>query len=242
MSKIIFLNNPSIVYDGDFSQIGLNQVRLVFDSEIPSNSDLLSGFDLINEYNGFIQTNREDYNYIYRRYEDNPLIVELCNDGIEYTEPVITIPEPEPTYDEVLEQKISELSSACQNAIEEGLDINGLHYSYAPEDQRNLTDIINTVKITGLPLGYHADGENCTEYTAEELMNIYIQLAMNKYCQTTYFNQAREYLKSLEITDENKNIVLSYSYGTPLTDSYLDTYNRMVSLYNNQIQAITSIT
>lgn len=242
MSKIIFLNNPLIIYDGNFYQIGLNQVRLVFESEIPSTSDLLSGFNLVNEYNGFIQTKREDYKYIYRTYEDNPLIVELCNDGIEYTEPVI-IPELyEPTFSEVLEQKISELSSACQNAIEDGLDINGLHYSYTFEDQQNLTDIINTVKITGLPLGYHADGENCTEYTAEELMNIYIQLSLNKYCQITYFNQARNFLKSLEITDENKNIVLSYSYGTPLTDSYLDTYNRMVSLYNNQIQAIASIT
>jgi len=113
MSKIIFNNNPSIIYDGLFCQIGSHQIRLIFNSQIPSNEDLLSGFNLINEYNGFVQTKREDYKYIYRTYEDNPLMIELCNDGIEYVEPEpIIIPEPEPyvpTYEEILDNKINEL-------------------------------------------------------------------------------------------------------------------------------------
>ena len=67
------------------------------------------------------------------------------------------------------------------------------------------------------------------------------QLAMNKYCQQTYFNQSREYLKSLEKSDENKEIVESYTYGTPLTGIYLETYNNMVALYKAQIQAMTTI-
>ena len=71
-------------------------------------------------------------------------------------------------------------------------------------------------------------------------MNIYIQLAMNKYCQQTYFNQSREYLKSLEKSDLNKEIVESYTYGTSLTGIYLETYNNMVALYNAQIQAMLS--
>lgn len=65
-----------------------------------------------------------------------------------------------------------ELSSICQMTIEAGLEIDGLHYSYTEKDQINLNDIVNTVKFTGLPLGYRADGQNCTEYTAEELINI----------------------------------------------------------------------
>lgn len=173
------------------------------------------------------------------------MIVELCNDNVRYVEPdPIEIPEPHepyvPTYEEILNSKISELSSACQRTIEAGLDINGLHYSYTAEDQINLNDIVNTVKLTGLPLGYHADGQNCTEYTAEELINIYIQLAMNKYCQQTYFNQSREYLKSLKHLDDNKEIIISYTYGTPLTGKYLDKYNSMVALYHAQIQAMIS--
>lgn len=245
MSKIVFIGNPSNIYDGIFSQIGENQVRLVFDSEIPSNTDLLSGFYLINEHNKLIQTNRENYKYIYRTYDDNPLMIELCNNNIEYVEPEpIVIPKSEPyipTYEEVLQNKVDELSSICQSTILAGLDIDGLHYSYSVEDQTNLKEIFDTVKITGLPMGYHADGQGCTEYTAEELINIYIQLTMNKYCQQTYFNQSREYLESLENTEENKKNIESYTYGTPLVDPYLSKYNSMIALYDAQIQAMLSI-
>ncbi len=242
MSKIVFNANPSVVYDGDFAQIGINQVRVVFDTQIPSNAELLSGFNLINEHNGFIQTKREDYKYIYRTYSDNSLMIELCNDGIEYVEPEpIVIPEPEPyvpTYEEVLENKINELSVICQNTITVGLDINGQHFSYTAEDQTNLKEIFDTVKVTGLPMGYHADGQTCTEYSAMELINIYVQLTMNKYCQQTYFNQSRTYLKSLENTDKNKEFISSYTYGTPLIEPYLSNYNSMIELYNAQIQAM----
>lgn len=121
MSKIIFLNDPITVYDASFTQIGKNQIRLIFENDKPNNDTLLSGLHIINEYNGFVMTEREDYKYIYRIYNDNPLVIELCNDGIKYVEPEpIVIPEPEPyipTYEEVLENKINELSIICQNTI-----------------------------------------------------------------------------------------------------------------------------
>lgn len=246
MSKIIFLNNPSVIYEGSFYQIGKHQVRLTFASEIPSIDALLSGFQLVNEYNGFVQTNREDYKYIYRTYEDNPLIVELCNDDVPYVlpEPII-VPDPKPylpTYEELLNDKINELSDTCSYLITNGLDIDGLHYSYKAEDQMNLADMANIVKTTGLPLGYHADGQSCTEYTAEELLNIYTLLTMNKYSQTVYFNQSRAYLNSLEHTKENEKIISSYEYGTPLTGIYLTTYNNMIQLYHTQLQAMLANT
>lgn len=244
MEKIRFLNNQNI-YDGDVSVRG-NVVAIKFSNIIPPKNTLTNGFELLNENNGFVQGNYTAYTTVYRIYEDNPMLIELSCDGSIYVPPVIPDPEPEPepyvpTYEEVLNSKIGELSSICQYTIESGLDIDGLHYSYTEKDQINLNDIVSTVKLTGLPLGYHADGQNCTEYSAEELINIYVQLAMNKYCQQTYFNQSREYLKSLEESDENKEILESYTYGTPLTGVYLETYNNMVALYNAQIQAIVGI-
>ena len=241
MEKIRFLNDHNI-YDGKVSVRG-NVIAIKFDTTLPLKNILTNGFELLNENNGIVQGNYSEYTTMYRTHEDDAMLVELSNDGSIYTPPVISDPEPEPepyvpTYEEVLNEKIMELSSACQMTIESGLEINGLHYSYTEKDQINLNDIVSTVKLTGLPLGYHADGENCTEYTAEELMNIYIQLAMNKYCQQTYFNQARSYLNSLKESDSNKEIIKSYVYGTPLTGIYLDNYNTMVALYNAQIQAI----
>lgn len=243
MEKIRFLNNQNI-YDGDVSVRG-NVIAIKFFNTLPPKNTLTNGFELLNENNGFVQGNYTAYTTVYRTYEDDAMLIELSCDGSVYVPPVISEPDPEPepyvpTYEEILNNKINELSYVCQYTIESGLDINGLHYSYTEKDQINLNDIVNTVKLTGLPLGYHADGQNCTEYSAEELMNIYIQLAMNKYCQQTYFNQSREYLKSLEESDTNRGIIELYTYGTPLTGTYLETYNNMVALYNAQIQSIMS--
>ena len=55
MSKIVFIKEPDKVYDGQFSQIGEHQVRLIFTDNIPSDSVLLSGFNLVNEYNGVVK-------------------------------------------------------------------------------------------------------------------------------------------------------------------------------------------
>lgn len=241
MEKIRFLYDQN-VYDGEVSA-RRNVVSIKFIDALPQENILTNGFELLNENNGLVQGNYTAYTTIYRTYEDNDMLIELSNDGSVYVAPPEPepIPEPEPyvpTYEEILNNKISELSSICKYTIESGLYINELHYSYTEEDQINLNDIVSTVKLTGLPLGYHADGQNCTEYTAEELISIYIQLAMNKYCQQTYFNQSREYLKSLEESEENKEIVESYVYGTTLIGTYLETYNTMVALYEAQIQAM----
>lgn len=90
MSKIIFIQEPDFIYDCDFTQIGTNQVRLKFKNIKPSKEVLLSGFDIVNEYNKYIQTRREDYIYLYRTYEDEN-IVELCNDNSTYIEPKHTV-------------------------------------------------------------------------------------------------------------------------------------------------------
>lgn len=91
MSKIIFIKEPSTIYEGQFSQIGKHQVRLIFTDMIPSDEVLLSGFNLVNEYNGVIQTSRTDYTYLYRKYEDNPNQIELCNDNNPWVKPDITV-------------------------------------------------------------------------------------------------------------------------------------------------------
>ena len=91
MSKIVFIKEPSTIYDGQFSQIGKHQVRLIFTDTVPSDEVLLSGFNLVNEYNGVIQTKRPDYTYLYRKYEENQNQIELCNDGIAWVKPEIKV-------------------------------------------------------------------------------------------------------------------------------------------------------
>lgn len=91
MSKIVFINDPNTIYDGQFSQIGNHQVKLIFTDIVPSDDILLSGFSLVNEHNGIVQTKRNDYTYIYRKYSDNPKQIELCNDNQPWIKPRITV-------------------------------------------------------------------------------------------------------------------------------------------------------
>lgn len=87
MSKIVFLEDLSKTYDVGFTEIGENQVRLVFNTTPPNGEILLSGFNIINENNGCVMTNCEEYTYIYRTYEDNVYMVELCNNNTQWIKP-----------------------------------------------------------------------------------------------------------------------------------------------------------
>ena len=294
MSKIVFIKEQNKVYDGQFSQIGEHQVRLIFTDDIPSDSVLLSGFYLVNEYNGVIQTKRQDYTYLYRKYEDNPNQIELCNDGIAWIKPEIKVsfyvnnggtldgeteqivdtyeelvvptpvanenykfvkwnPEiPEsgiiensttfvaefeyvPTEEELQaefesakQNKIAELSSACQAAIYAGVDVGGKHYSYTLQDQKNLEDAVTIASQTALEVPYHADGESCGLYSYVDLQQIYIAEQINLTQHTTYFNQMKQYIIDT-FTDRNTiEDLQGIVYGTELTGTYLDTYNSIM--------------
>lgn len=246
MEKIRFLNDRN-VYEGEVSVRG-NVAAITFAGALPPRETLTKGFELLNENNSLVQGDYTSYTTVHRTFEDKENRMELSCDGSVYTPPAAVVPaepaEPEPyvpTYAEILRQKIRELSSACQSAIEDGLTVNGLHYSYTEKDQLNLNDIFHAVKLTSLPLGYHADGHACTERSAGELADLYLQLARNKYCQQAYFNLSREYLTSLEESDASREIIESYAYGAPLTGEYLAAYDSMAALYDAQVQAMAAM-
>lgn len=236
MSKIVFLKDKKKIYDGLFEQIGTNQVRITFDNTKPSDNILLSGFNLINEHNGYVQTIREDYKYLYRTYPDNELIVELCNDSVEYVEPEpILNSEPYiPTLEEIKNNKINELSDICNHLIENGVDINingtmeHFSYSLSKGDQNNIDDIMKLAASTGLGQSYHCDNGNCKIYTIDQIVTLYITVKVNKLINMTYFNQMKQYIKSFT-SDDDIEIINSISYNTPLTGIYLETYNENVN-------------
>jgi len=88
-------------------------------------------------------------------------------------------PLPEPT-DEIEAEsvafvrthKIAEMSAACRHAIEEGidLDIHGetRHFSLTTQDQLNLMSLSVMAQTQDI-IPYHADGEVCVFFTAEEI-------------------------------------------------------------------------
>ena len=229
--KIQYIKTGEI-YEIDF-------VKQIYDNIVQINGDFP-----IQEYGFMLSEDGKAWNGDYSKYRTIYRLIDggaqFSNNGNVYTggdEPEPSIP----TYEQILNNKIDELSAQCQSAIVSGLDIDGVHYSYGEKDQINFDKMENTLTKTGLPLGYHADDGDCAEYTAEQIISISIQLQRNKYCQQTYFNQTRRYLRDLEESDENKELVANYVYGTPLEGEYLETYDYLVGLFDAQIEALSGM-
>jgi len=253
MSKVIFIKNPETIYTCDFTQIGENQIRLIFESDLPSQDIYLSGCYLVNEWNPLlIQTNRDDYIYVYRKYDDAPNIIELCNNNVPYIENKTDIPDLEqytPTLTQVKSTKISELSLICNKMIIHGIDIeiDGIqeHFSYTDEDQRNIKELFDIVLQTNNSMYYHSDNEGCKLYSVEQIISLYIAEVTNKMHNTIYFNQLKMYIESLDDANDISSIV----YGSELSGKYLDTYNNAMLkakenielLLQNRQQIISSI-
>lgn len=156
--------------------------------------------------------------------------------GIEYS----------PTLAEALTEKIAELSSACNKAIEDGvtIQIDGVdeHFSYgiASGDQSNIDSLFQLSAATKLDQAYHCDGGSCKLYTAEQIATLYIAEKMNCSGQQTYFNQLKHMLEDTYKEESDVETVLGIVYGTPLTGKYLNDYNQIMTQNELIVKAVTA--
>lgn len=233
MSIVIFNNDISTKQTVELSHSD-NIITLVLSRGLEQDI-LTSGIiQIINEYNDTVQGEFNGYSTIYREFDDEPLKIQLSNDGSVYVAPPEPEPTPEPepyvpTLEEVINNKIYELNYICRQSILNGVDveIDGEieHFSYNEDDQANIDDLTNSAKETMMDQPYHADDGNCKLYTAEQIITIYIAEKMNKTHHTTYFNQMKMYIKTLR----DKDVISAINYGDALTGQYLDTYNLMMA-------------
>ena len=151
------------------------------------------------------------------QYEENPIFPET-ND--------ITIPE-EPDVDETVSidfvktSKINEMSRTCNQVIEAGFDLqlsdgNTHHFSLTTQDQINLISL-GSMAANGMEsIPYHADGEICRFYTAEEITTILAQATAFKIYHTTYYNALKNYINSLDSIED----IAAITYGVELPEEY----------------------
>lgn len=233
MSIVIFNNDTSTRQEVNLSRSG-HVITLELSSAVDE-AYLLSGkIYTLNEYNGSVQGKFNGFTTIYRTFDDDSLKYQLSDDGSVYVEPPEPEPTPEPepyvpTLEEVQSQKISEFDTLCNQSIVNGVDveIDGAieHFSYTDEDQANLDDLMQMAKATMLDQPYHSDGNGCKLYAVEQVVTIYIAEKLNKMHHTTYFNQMKMYIKTLE----DKDIITAINYGDALTGEYLENYNLMMT-------------
>lgn len=159
-------------------------------------------------------------------------IYEDCQYYHKYTE------EEKETY---LNEKLSSLSNSCNEQITNGAEItlsdkSVKTFSYSIEDQANVSEMFNAIIMGATSYPYHANGEGCKMYSAEDIVVIYSTLTTLKTSQVTYYNQLREYTKTLEFVPDIQAVI----YGQELTGTYLETYNELMQNAAIEMQKVLS--
>ena len=132
--------------------------------------------------------------------------------------------EPEPPVEslgDVKKKKRDEVDLACMNAIIDGVDVElptGVeHFSLEETDQINLTAALTMVEQGAPSYPYHADGNLCRLYTADEIKAISAAAMSHKLYHTTYCNHLFNWINRAESIEEVKSIY----YGATLPDDLL---------------------
>ncbi len=115
--------------------------------------------------------------------------------------------------------KLAEISVACNSAIVAGCSVelgNGSSPNFALQetDQINLTAATTAVAMGATGYPYHADGELCRLYSAEDISAISTAATEHKLYHTTYCNHLLVWIRRAEDADELAGI----TYGAELPE------------------------
>lgn len=115
--------------------------------------------------------------------------------------------------------KKEEVSAACREAIVSGIDVtisDGSvgHFSLEETDQINLTAAFSAVQQGAEGYPYHADGQLCRMYPAEDIIAISNAATDHKLYHTTYCNHMMAWARRAETVEELEGIV----YGAELPE------------------------
>lgn len=134
--------------------------------------------------------------------------------------------------------KLKEISEACNSVIIAGIDLElteGIvHFNLSIEDQSNIANLFRVVELGGTEFPYQSDGGVCRIYTAAEIAQIYVAAQTMITSQTTYHNELKMYVQSLETAED----IAAVQYGMTLPDPYLTEMNEKLAVAQAQMNAI----
>lgn len=123
--------------------------------------------------------------------------------------------------DDIKDAKISEMSASCNSVITRGFDVElsdkeKHHFSLTVQDQLNLITLSSLATAGETVIPYHADGEICREYSAEDISLIVNAATAFKTYHVTYFNSLKVYIKALSDISQISQI----KYGVDIPEEY----------------------
>lgn len=167
-----------------------------------------------------IQIDEQEYNTLKAALETEDEIVIEPETPVE-EEPEYVDPNDIITVDYVKSVKIAEMSNTCNKVITNGFDVvlsdgNSYHFSLTIQDQLNLITLSSMVANGEEQIPYHADGELCRFYSAEDINIIIITATQFKTYQISYFNALKAYIESLD----DMNEISAITYGIEIPEEY----------------------
>lgn len=112
--------------------------------------------------------------------------------------------------------KLTEMSETCNTIITNGVTVNGETFSMETTDQINMLTSLFKITSGESEIKYHANGESCRYFTAEEFTNIANQaIALVEYHQS-YYNSLRNYIMSLTTVED----IASVKYGMEIPEEF----------------------
>ena len=128
---------------------------------------------------------------------------------------------PDATVDFVKESVIRRMSAACNAAITAGIEValsdgQKHRFSLKLEDQLNLISLNGLLQAGAESVPYHADGEECRYFSAEDFQTITNTATAWKIYQESYFNSLRVYIQAMTSISE----LVAVKYGDQIPDEY----------------------
>ena len=148
-----------------------------------------------------IRIDEQEYNTLKAALETEDEIVVEPETPVE-KEPEYVDPNEVITVDYVKGVKIAEMSNTCNKVITNGFDVilsdgNSYHFSLTTQDQLNLITLSSMIASGETQIPYHADGELCRFYSAEDINTIITTATKFKTYQVSYFNALKAYIESM---------------------------------------------
>lgn len=230
MEKLCF-NKSNLMYEGTTDFVSKHILVILFNQVVPTASELGSGFKILNENNDFVQADYQNFATLYRTYENNPLRIELSDDGSVYVEPE-PIPDPEPyvptpeELEAMFQQNKTNKIALSKTMLAEFLENNPIHssahngiegiYSITNEKQTLMMSQYMTYQIEkavspNAKLTWNETGKACEEWTEEEFLQLILEVKGYVYPLVSHQQQIEEQIMNCTNQEELDGIVINYN-------------------------------
>jgi hypothetical protein len=197
------------------------------------NSDIVReqyvGYSLVH----FSINKNNNYIYVELAPEDISAAIDSLKEQIDTLDKQVN-PTPVDTSTLTLEEtrtyQINIVNAECQAAIYQGTDVETSkgteHFSLTAEDQTNISTLYSQV-VAGLAttVPYHADGELCREFTAEEM----IKLGTTALTYVTYCTTKVNHIHAWINRETDKDTILGIHFTSDLVSDLAENMEKIIN-------------